>query len=82
VHHVGVVEAADHVHDRVHLADVRQELVAEPLTLGRALDEARDVHELDHRRTFFFGLTSRFRRSSRASGTSTTPTLGSTVQKG
>ena len=56
VYDVGVVEAADHVHHRVHFADVRQELVAEPLTLRRALDEARDVHELDHRRDFLFRL--------------------------
>ena len=50
VHHVQdvvVVEAADDVHDRVRLADVGEELVAESLALGRALDESGDVHELD-----------------------------------
>ena len=56
VHHVRVVEAADHVDDRVDFTDVRQELVAESLALGRALDQAGDVHELDHRRDLLLGL--------------------------
>jgi hypothetical protein len=46
VHDVAVLEAAHHVRDRVGLADVRQELVAEPLALGRAGDQSRDVDEL------------------------------------
>ena len=50
VDHVRVVEAAHHHQDRVGLADVRQELVAEALALRRALDEARDVDDLDDRR--------------------------------
>ncbi len=48
--HVRVVEAAHDVDDGVGLADVRQELVAQPLALRRAGDEARDVDELDGRR--------------------------------
>ena len=47
VQHVVVVEAAHHVDDRVGLADVREELVAEPLALRRALHEPGDVDELD-----------------------------------
>ena len=47
---VRVLEAADHLHDGVHLADVREELVAEAFALARALHEAGDVHELDGRR--------------------------------
>ena len=49
-HHVQdvvVIEAANDVHDGVGLADVREELVAEPLALARAGDEAGDVDELD-----------------------------------
>jgi hypothetical protein len=42
-----VLVAADDVHERVRLADVGQELVAEPLALVRARDEARDVVEVD-----------------------------------
>jgi hypothetical protein len=45
-----VVEAADDVEDRVGLADVGEELVAEALALGRALHEPGDVDELDGRR--------------------------------
>jgi hypothetical protein len=37
------------VEDRVALADVREELVAEALALRRALDEPGDVRELDRR---------------------------------
>ncbi len=50
VHDVRVLEAAHHVGDRVHLADVREELVAEALALRGAGDEAGDVDELDRRR--------------------------------
>ncbi len=47
VDHVVVVEAAHHVRDRVGLADVREELVAEALALGRAAHQAGDVDELE-----------------------------------
>ena len=42
-----LVVAADHVADRVGLADRGQELVAEPLALRRAGDQPGDVVELD-----------------------------------
>ena len=38
------------MHDGVGLTDVGQELVAQPLALGRAGDQARDVHDLDRGR--------------------------------
>ena len=44
-----VLEAAHDLDDRVDLADVLEELVAEALALGGALDQAGDVHELDRR---------------------------------
>ena len=44
---VRVVEGADHLADRVGLADVGQELVAQPLPLGGAADDAGDVDEAD-----------------------------------
>src|SRR5690606_38665122 len=50
VRDVRVVEAADDLDDRIHLADVREELVAETLALGCALDQPRDVHEGHDRR--------------------------------
>src|SRR5690606_5603760 len=43
---VAVLEAAHHVGDRIDLADVGQELVAQALAAGRACDQAGDVHEL------------------------------------
>ena len=56
VDHVLVVEAAHHVDDRIGLADVGEELVAEAFALGRAGDQARDVDELDDRRQHALGL--------------------------
>ncbi len=42
---VVVLEAAQHMDDRVDLADVAEELVAQPLALGGAAHEAGDVDE-------------------------------------
>jgi hypothetical protein len=53
---VVILEAAQHVHDRVHLADVGEELVAEAFALGRAAHEAGDVDEGNARRDDFFRL--------------------------
>ena len=47
--HVAVLERPEDEHDRIHLADVRQELVAETLALRCPFDQAADVDEL-HRR--------------------------------
>ena len=44
--HVGVGERPQHVDDGVGLADPGQELVAQPLALASALDQAADVDEL------------------------------------
>ena len=46
---VRVVEAPRDLDDGVHLADVRQELIAEALALVGAANEARDVDEVDGR---------------------------------
>ena len=50
VDNVRVLEAAHHVDERVHLADVAEELVAEALAVGGAFHQAGDVHELKGRR--------------------------------
>ena len=47
---VGVLETPHDLHDGVHLADVGQELVAQPLAAARPAHESGDVHELDGRR--------------------------------
>ena len=44
---IGILETADHLHDRVYFADVAEELVAEAFARARALYQAGDVHELD-----------------------------------
>ena len=50
VHDVVVGEGAQHLADRVGLADVREELVAQAGALARALDDAGDVDERHRRR--------------------------------
>ena len=48
-----VLEAAQHMHDGIHLADIRQELVAQPLPARGAAHEAGNVHEVDAGRDDF-----------------------------
>ena len=80
---VAALEAAQHVDDRVDLADVGEELVAEPFALGGAAHQAGDVDELELGRD---DLAPTWRSaasfSRRASGTATRPTFGSMVQNG
>ena len=47
VHHIPVLETAHHVRDGIHLAYVRQELVAQPLALRGAGNQPGDIDELD-----------------------------------
>ena len=80
---VRILEAAHHLDDGVDLADVGEELVAEPLALARALHQAGDVHELDGGRDDDVGLGDALQHvRAAASGTVTMPTFGSMVQKG
>jgi hypothetical protein len=62
VNDVVVLEAAHDVRDRVRLADVREELVAEAFALRGAGDESRDVDELDGRGNHFFRMRNRRKR--------------------
>ena len=56
VMNIGVLETAHDLHDRIHLANVAQELIAETFPRARSLDEARDVDELDRRRNNFLRM--------------------------
>ena len=56
VNDIVVVEAADDVNDRVALADVGEELIAQTLALRRAAHQPRDVDELDDGGGVFFGV--------------------------
>ena len=49
MHDIRVAEETDNLADRVGFADVRKELVAQALALGRTRNQAGDIHELDGR---------------------------------
>ena len=53
---IGILKAADHVDNGVHLTDVGQELVAQALSFGRAFDQTRYIHEFNHRGGDLFGI--------------------------
>jgi hypothetical protein len=80
--HVTVLETAQDVGDGVDLADIGEELVAETLALGRAFHEARDIDEGHPRGNDLLRLRDPGQLVEPGSGTATSPTLGSIVQKG
>ena len=53
---VSILEAADHLHDGIDLADVAQELVAQAFTGAGSLYQSSDVHEFDGRGDHDAGL--------------------------
>ncbi len=53
---VAVLEAAHHLHDGVHFADVAEELVAEALARARPFHEPGDIDELDRGRNDFLRM--------------------------
>ena len=67
-------KTAHDLHDRVHLADVGEKLVAQALAAARAAHEPGDVDEFDGRRDDLLrGLLSLLSAWSRGSGTVTMP---------
>jgi hypothetical protein len=56
VMNIGVFEATNHLHDRVYLANVAEELVAETFAGARPFDQTRDVHKLDRGRDDFLRM--------------------------
>src|SRR5262245_50218772 len=56
---VAIFEAAQYMYDRVDLADVGEELVAEPFALGGAAHQPGDVHEGNAGRDDFLRLGDR-----------------------
>ncbi|MNW46630.1 hypothetical protein D3C74_239360 [compost metagenome] len=50
VRNILVLEAADHMNDGIHLADVRQELVAKTLALARTAHQSGDIDKFKCRR--------------------------------
>jgi hypothetical protein len=80
---VTVLEAAHDMGDGVHFANVGQELVAQPLALGRA-PRTRPAISTNVSRVGMIwpDLAMPASLSRRGSGTATSPTFGSMVQNG
>ena len=74
---LGVLEDADHVRHGVDAADVGEEAVAEALAAAGALGEPGDVDHVDGRVDLRGVSSTSSSRSSRGSGTATTPRLDS-----
>ena len=53
---VAILETAHDLHDRVHFADVAEELVAESFAGARAFHEPRDIDELNRGRNDFLRM--------------------------
>ena len=82
VDHVRVLEAAHHVRDRIDLADVGEELVAQALAAGAPATRPAMSTNSTAVGITFCGFTIALSAFRRGSGTGTTPTLGSMVQNG
>ena len=50
-----ILEATDHMRDGLGFANVREKLVAQPLSPGSALHQSRDIDEFHDRRYHTFG---------------------------
>src|SRR5215831_3011562 len=51
-----VLEAANHLHNRVDLANVAQELITQSFSSARSFDQPCDVHKLNRRRDRFLRM--------------------------
>ena len=67
VMNVAAFETAHDLHDRVHFADVAEELIAESFAGARAFDQAGDVDKLDRGRNDLLRLR-HLRRAFAAAG--------------
>ena len=56
VNDVLILEAANHVNDGVHLANVRKELISQTFALAGTLYQTCNIHEFNHRGGDLFGI--------------------------
>ena len=50
---IGVIEGTHYLENRIHRADMREELVPESFPFGCSLHETRDIDEFDGCRDYF-----------------------------
>ena len=51
--HIGILKAADNMHDRINLTDICQELISKSLSFGCSFYQTCDIYKLDHSRCHF-----------------------------
>lgn len=79
---ISILEAADDMRDGVRLTDMREELISQPLALGRARYEAGDIDETSECRCRFLRLEHLRQIIDAMIRDLYAPTFGSMVQKG
>ena len=55
VNHIGILKAANDLHDRVDLANVAEKFVAQPFAVAGPFDDPGDVDQLQRGRNDFLG---------------------------
>ena len=53
---IGIFKTSNHMNDRIHLSDIRKELIAQAFSLGSAFYKTCNVHKLNHRRSHLLGM--------------------------
>ena len=56
VMNIGILKATDDLYNRVYLANMTEELIAETFAHARAFDETSDINELNRGRHNFLGM--------------------------
>jgi hypothetical protein len=56
MHYIFILKTAHNMRDRVSLADIRQKLITQTLTLGGTCDQSGNIHEFDDSRQAPFRL--------------------------
>jgi len=54
--HIGILEAAYYMNNRIYFTDICQELVSKTFTLGSTLYKSCDIYEFNNSRCYFLGM--------------------------
>ena len=54
MNNIGILKAAHHMYNGIHLSDIGKKLVAKALSLAGSLYKSRDIHKLNGGRRYLF----------------------------